>query len=191
MALTPSSMVPLGTEAPDFSLVEPRTGHEVSLADVSRSKDALLVMFICNHCPFVVHVNEELVRLGHDLTERNVGVVAISSNDVESHPQDGPELMAEHAEQLGYPFPYLFDADQSVALAYSARCTPDFFLFDRERKLAYRGQLDSSRPGSSIPCDAQDLRAAVDAVLDGKGPVETQRPSAGCNIKWSPGNEPE
>lgn len=191
MALTPSRMVPLGTSAPAFSLPEPKTGSTVSLDDVASGKDATLVMFICNHCPFVVHVNPELVRLTNDYMAKNVGVVAISSNSTATHPQDGPDAMAKHAETEGYPFSYLFDGDQSVALAYEARCTPDFFLYDKNRELAYRGQLDASRPGNGKPLDGADLRAAVDMVLAGQTIEGTQYPSAGCNIKWTPGNEPE
>lgn len=191
MALTPSRMAPLGTAAPAFCLAEPKTGHTVTLDDVATDKDAVLVMFICNHCPFVVHVNPELVRLANDYLAKNVGVVAISSNSVATHPQDGPAQMATHAEAEGYPFPYLFDEDQSTALAYEARCTPDFFLYDKDRKLAYRGQLDASRPGNGKPLDGADLRAAIDTVLSGKAIEGTQYPSAGCNIKWAPGNEPE
>jgi len=191
MALTPSAMVPLGTVAPDFTLTEPRTGRRVSLDDIARDRRAVLVMFISNHCPYVQYVEEELVRLANDCLARGVGVVAINSNDVAAYPDDRPEAMAERAEEHGYPFPYLFDADQSVALAYGARCTPDFFLFDGERRLVYRGQLDGSRPGNDVPLSGEDLRAAVDAVLRGDPPLAVQRPSAGCNIKWKPGNAPE
>ena len=190
MAVTPSSMAPLGTAAPEFSLPEPRTGKTVTLDDVATDQGTL-VMFVCNHCPFVVHVNPELVRLANDYLAKGIGVVAISSNDVASHPQDGPDAMAQRAVELGYPFPYLYDADQSVARAYDARCTPDFFLYDGARRLVYRGQLDGSRPGNGVPLTGEDLRTALDALLAGTAPDARQRPSAGCNIKWQPGNEPD
>ncbi|MBK8978016.1 MAG: thioredoxin family protein [Planctomycetes bacterium] len=190
MALTPSRMVPLGSAAPDFELPEPRTGAVVNLDDVARGKRATVVMFICNHCPYVVHVNPELIRVATEYGPREVGFVAISSNDVGSHPQDGPERMARHAADVGYPFPYLYDEDQSVARAYDARCTPDLFVYDGRRRLAYRGQLDGSRPGNGVPLSGTDLRNALDALLAGKPIPTDQRPSAGCNIKWRAGNEP-
>ena len=190
MALTPSSMVPLGSAAPEFRLPEPKTGADVSLDDVAMGKRATLVMFLCNHCPFVVHVNAELVRLANDYAPRGVGVVAISSNDVDGYPDDAPDKMAAKAAELGYAFPYLYDEDQSVARAYDARCTPDFFVYDADRKLVYRGQLDGSRPGNDVPLTGSDLRAALDAVLSGATPLAEQRPSAGCNIKWKAGNAP-
>lgn len=189
MAKTQSEMLPLGTKAPAFSLPDP-DGRLHSLDDRADSA-AYLVMFICNHCPFVRHVADELARIGRDYGSRGVAVFAINSNDLESHPQDGPEHMKSEAEARGYTFPYLFDRDQRVAKAYRAACTPDFFLFDRARELVYRGQLDAGRPGNDVPVDGRDLRAALDAVLDGRGVAEDQTPSVGCNIKWTPGNEPD
>jgi peroxiredoxin len=189
MAATPSTMLPLGTKAPAFSLPDTVSGKAVSL-DALKSAQALLVMFICNHCPFVKHVRAELARLGRDYGPKGVGIVAISSNDAAAYPQDGPEAMAKEAEEAGYTFPYLFDADQSVAKAFAAACTPDFFLFDKDRKLVYRGQLDDSRPKNGLPVTGQDLRAALDAVLAGRPVNPQQMPSIGCNIKWKPGNEP-
>jgi peroxiredoxin len=189
MVQTASTMLPLGTSAPAFSLSDAVSGREVSLEDF-QGAPALLVAFICNHCPFVKHVRAGLAQLARDFQERGAAVVAINSNDVESHPDDRPERMAEEARQAGYPFPYLFDEDQAVAKAYRAACTPDFFLFDGGRRLAYRGQMDSSRPGNGVPVTGEDLRAALDAVLAGEPPPRVQRPSMGCNIKWKPGNEP-
>lgn len=189
MSRTESTMLELGTHAPDFSL--PNTeGETVSLSNF-KGKDALLIMFICNHCPYVKHVQSELATLGRDYQARNVGVVAIQSNDVENHPDDSPEHMRRQKKEQNFTFPYLHDADQSVAKAYRAACTPDFFVFDKEQRLAYRGQLDESRPGNDTPVTGQDLRAALDAVLAGEKPTEQQRPSLGCNIKWKPGNEPD
>jgi peroxiredoxin len=176
-------MLPLGTIAPDFTLPDTVSGEEVTLSAVQSDK-ATVVMFLCNHCPFVKHVNEELVRLANDYQVEDVTFVAISSNDIESYPQDAPERMKEVAETLGYPFPYLYDEDQSVARAYHAACTPDFFIFNPQMELAYRGQLDSSRPGNDIPVDGEDIRAALDALLAGEPVSENQRPSIGCNIKW-------
>lgn len=189
MARTPSTMLPLGTSAPDFSLMNV-DGKMVSLSDFAGAP-ALLVMFICNHCPFVKHVADQLAELGRDYTARGVGVVAISSNDVSKHPADSPEQMVAEAEERGYVFPYLYDETQEVAKAYRAACTPDFFLFDADKKLVYRGQLDSSRPDSGIPVTGADLRAALDAVLAGKPVASEQRASLGCNIKWAAGNEPD
>ncbi|MBX9792194.1 MAG: thioredoxin family protein [Pirellulales bacterium] len=189
MALTPSTMLPLGTKAPGFELQDSVSGKLVRLADFDESA-ALLVMFICNHCPFVKHVADELARLGRDYAAKGVGVVAISSNDVKTHPDDGPEPMAAEARRRGYTFPYLYDATQEVAKAYRAACTPDFYVFDADRRLVYRGQLDSSRPDSGIPVTGADLRAALDAVLAGKAVAGDQRPSIGCNIKWIAGREP-
>jgi peroxiredoxin len=180
-------MLPLGTRAPAFTLEDP-DGQAHSLAD---SADAYLVMFICNHCPFVKHVREELARLGRDYAARNVAIYAINSNDVTTHPGDSPEKMKAEAEAWGYTFPYLFDADQSVAKAYRAACTPDFFVFDRDQALVYRGQLDDSRPSNDAPVDGRDVRAALDAVLAGEPVSKDQTPSIGCNIKWTPGNEPD
>ena len=185
MALTPSTMLPLGTEAPNFSLLNVVDGTTASVTDFDAAP-ALLVMFICNHCPYVIHVREELGRLATDYMPRGLVVVAINSNSVETHPQDGPEHMKELAAQEGWSFPFLFDSTQQVARAYSAACTPDFFLFDSNRKLVYRGQLDDSRPGSGVPVNGADLRAAIDTVLaDRAVPIE-QKPSVGCNIKWAP-----
>lgn len=188
MARTPSTMLPLGTQAPDFSLINV-DGHTVSLGDF-KGAPALLVMFICNHCPYVKHVADQLAQLGHEYTQRGATIVAISSNDVANHPADSPEQMVAEAEERGYVFPYLYDETQEVAKSYHAACTPDFFLFDADQKLAYRGQLDSSRPDSGIPVTGADLRAALDAVLAGKKPAEEQKASLGCNIKWKAGNEP-
>ena len=189
MARTPSTMLPLGTAAPDFKLMNV-DGREVALADFA-GKPALLVMFMCNHCPFVVHVADELARLGSEYIGRGVAVVGINANDTATHPADSPERMVAEAEERGYQFPYLFDETQAVAKAYRAACTPDFFLFDQDRKLVYRGQLDDSRPGNGVPVTGKDLRAALDSVLGGKKPAEEQRASLGCNIKWKAGNEPE
>ncbi|MFN5755359.1 MAG: thioredoxin family protein [Planctomycetia bacterium] len=188
MVRTPSTMLPLGTTAPDFSLLNV-DGRTVSLADAAGPKGTV-VMFICNHCPFVKHVADQLAALGRDVMPLGIGIVAISSNDVSMHPADSPEQMVHEAEDRGYPFPYLYDESQEVAKDYHAACTPDFFLFDASRKLVYRGQLDASRPGNEIPVTGADLRAAIDAVLAGRPVAAEQRPSLGCNIKWKPGNEP-
>ena len=189
MVRTPSTMLPLGTAAPDFSLPNV-DGRILALGDVA-GPSGTVVMFICNHCPFVKHVADELARLGRDYLPRGVGFVAISSNDVSTHPADSPEQMVREAEERGYPFPYLYDETQDVAKAYRAACTPDFYLFDATGRLVYRGQLDSSRPGGDVPVTGADLRAAIDAVVKGTPPVARQTPSLGCNIKWKPGNEPE
>ncbi|MBS0264110.1 MAG: thioredoxin family protein [Planctomycetes bacterium] len=189
MALTPSTMLALGTAAPAFALPDTQ-GKTVALADFQKAP-ALLVMFICNHCPYVKHVRAELARLGKDYQARGVAVVAISSNDAQSYPDDSPAKMALEAQDAGYTFPYLYDESQAVAHAYQAACTPDFFLFDGQRKLVYRGQLDDSRPGNGLPVTGQDLRAALDAVLAGSAAPATQKPSIGCNIKWKAGNEPK
>jgi peroxiredoxin len=188
MALTPSTMLPLGTKAPDFQLPDTE-GKLLSLRDF-QSAPALLVMFICNHCPYVKHVRPELAKLAREYRDKGVAVVAISANDPVAFPDDRPELMARVKVEAGYTFPYLFDETQSVAQAYHAACTPDFFVFDRGRSLVYRGQLDESRPGNEIPLSGKDLRAALDAVLAGKPVSSTQKPSIGCNIKWKPGREP-
>lgn len=182
MALTPSKMLPLGTAAPDFTLPEVRTGKPVSLADAAGDRGTL-VIFLCVHCPYVVHVREEVARIGRDYAGTGIGIAAISSNDIENYPDDAPEKLAAMARALDLVFPVLYDASQSVAKAYSAACTPDFFLFDAGRKLVYRGQLDDSRPGKGVP-DGRDLRAAMDAVLRGERPSADQKPSIGCNIKW-------
>lgn len=190
MARTPSTMLALGTQAPAFRLPDTTRGGWVQSSDYEGSP-ALLVMFPCNHCPFVKHVRAELARLGRDYGDKGVGIVAISSNDVASHPADSPEKMSEEAEEAGYTFPYLFDETQQVAKAYRAACTPDFYLFDRSQGLVYRGQLDSSRPGNEVPVTGKDLRAALDALLAERSIGSEQRPSIGCNIKWKPGNEPD
>jgi peroxiredoxin len=189
MALTPSTMLALGTEAPGFRLPDP-DGRIVALEDVAGSK-GLLVMFICPHCPYVKHVRAELARLGDDCAAKGVGVVAIASNDVGQYPEDGPAGMKEEKEGAGYSFPYLFDGTQEVARAYRAACTPDLFLFDAERRLVYRGQLDDSRPGNGVPVTGRDIRAAVNATVEGRPADERQKPSMGCNIKWKPGSEPD
>jgi peroxiredoxin len=189
MVRTPSTMLPLGTPAPDFRLMNV-DGREVSLADFADAP-ALLVIFMCNHCPFVIHVGDELARLTREYMGRGVAVVGINSNDASQQPADSPERMVAEAEYRGYPFPYLYDETQEVAHAYHAACTPDFLLFDRNKRLVYRGQLDHSRPQSGIPVTGRDLRLALDAVLGGEDPPVEQRPSLGCNIKWKAGNEPE
>ncbi len=183
MVLTPSRMMPLGTQAPDFTLPDTLSGQDVSLESV-RGEVATLVMFICNHCPYVKHIEAELVRLGQDYAGPGVGVVAISANDAESYPDDGPERMAEIGRQLGYEFPYLYDQSQQVARAYGAECTPDFFIFDAGLKCVYRGQLDDSRPGNGEPVSGRDIRAALDALIAGEAVSGEQKPSVGCNIKW-------
>ena len=182
MALTPSNMLDLGTRAPDFEL--PDTDDEtVSLSDFAGAK-ALLVFFICNHCPYVKHVAEGLTRLGSDYQKRGVAVVGINSNDPTTHPDDAPDKMKLEKERRRYTFPYLFDETQEVARAYRAACTPDFYVFDAERRLVYRGQMDGSRPGNEVPVTGSDLRAALDAVLEGRPVAKDQKPSIGCNIKW-------
>jgi peroxiredoxin len=182
-------MLPLGTTAPDFALNDVVSGMKVSLSDFD-DKPAMLVMFICNHCPYVQHVRTELARFGRDYQDSGLGVVAISSNDADQYPEDGPDAMRREAESVGYTFPYLFDEDQVVAARYTAMCTPDFFLFDSNRELVYRGRFDESRPNSGIPVSGKDLRAAVDAVLAGSAVTDEQWPSMGCSIKWKPGNTP-
>ncbi len=189
MALKESTMLPLGTVMPDFSLPDVRTQKVIS-PETFRGKHALLVMFICRHCPYVVHVQNELTKLGEDYKEKDLGILGISSNDVGGYPADAPARLKEMGEQLGWQFPYCYDETQAVAKAFTAACTPDFFVFDRQRHLVYRGQLDESRPGNGKPVTGQDLRAALDAVLAGQPVNSRQCPSAGCNIKWKPGNEP-
>ena len=189
MVKTASTMMPLGTPAPAFSLTNTVDGQTVSLDDFS-DIPGLLVIFMCNHCPFVVHLRDALAEFGKEYQEQGLAIVGISSNDIGGYPQDGPEKMKDEAASAGYAFPYLFDQTQEVAKAYHAACTPDFFLFDRDKKLAYRGQFDDSRPDSGIPITGKDLRAACDAVLAGQPVSEDQSPSIGCNIKWRPGNEP-
>lgn len=182
-------MLPLGTTAPDFKLPD-TNGKMVSPADF-KDKTALLVIFMCNHCPYVVHIRKGLAQFARDHAQSSVGIVGISSNDVKNYPADSPEKMKEEVKSAGYIFPYLYDESQEVAKAYHAACTPDFFLFDKSGKLAYRGQLDDSRPGNGLPVTGKDLRAALDAVLAGQAVSPNQKPSIGCNIKWKPGNEPE
>lgn len=186
MALTSSTMLPLGTVAPDFALPDTVSGSEKTLTEL-RGARGTLVMFICNHCPYVQHVNPELVRLARDYLPRGIGVVAISSNDAQSHPADAPERMTEVAQRLGFPFAYLYDGSQAVARAYAAACTPDFFLFDAGLRLVYRGRLDDSTPGNGRPPSGADLRAALDALLGGCAPLSEQHASMGCNIKWREG----
>lgn len=188
MVLTPSTMQELGKPAAPFRLPD-TDGKEVSLDDFAGSP-VLLVVFLCNHCPYVKHIAAGLAAFTREYQDRGLAVVGINSNDAEKHPDDSPEAMREEVTRRGYVFPYLFDESQGVARAYGAACTPDFFLFDRERKLVYRGQFDGSRPRNDVPVTGEDLRAAVDAVLAGQTPSGTQVPSIGCNIKWKPGNEP-
>ncbi|HEY7462096.1 MAG TPA: thioredoxin family protein [Gemmatimonadota bacterium] len=190
MVRTASTMLELGTRAPDFALPDVVTGRTVG-RDAFGKAPALLVMFICRHCPFVKHVQAELARLGRDYRGKGVGIVAIGSNDAHAHPDDAPESLAEMAREQGFTFPLLFDATQEVAKSYRAACTPDFFLFDAGQRLVYRGQLDDSRPSNGVPVTGRDLRDALDAVLAGKPVPSDQVPSIGCNIKWKPGNEPE
>lgn len=189
MALTASTMLPLGTKAPDFHLPEVVSAKTISLSTFS-DKKALLVMFICRHCPFVKHVQEQLALLGKDYVNSDLGIVAISTNDAEKYPDDAPESLKEMATQQELKFPLCYDQTQEIAKAYTAACTPDFFLFDSDRQLVYRGQLDDSRPSNGKPVTGADLRAAIEAVLANKPVADDQKPSIGCNIKWKPGNEP-
>lgn len=189
MALTPSTMLPLGTTAPDFKLPD-TNGKMASPADF-KDAPALLVIFMCNHCPYVKHIRAGLAQLARDYQPRHVGIVGINSNDVPNYPEDSPARMKEEVKSAGYIFPYLYDETQAVAKAYRAACTPDIYLFDKNRKLVYRGQLDDSRPGNGIPVTGKDLRAALDAVLAGKQVPANQKASIGCNIKWKAGNEPD
>ena len=189
MAATPSTMVELGTMMPNFTLSDSVSGHIIS-SDSVKGAEGTLVAFICNHCPYVKHIRSALAELGRHCETSGIGMVAISANDAETYPDDSPENMKLEAEQAGYSFPYLHDADQSVAKRFDAACTPDFFLFDRAGKLAYRGQFDASRPGNGIPVTGKDLWAAVDALISGEAPNPQQTPSVGCNIKWKPGNQP-
>ena len=183
MARTPSNMLPLGTIAPEFTLVDAITNNEVSLDNI-KGKKGTVVMFICNHCPFVIHVNEEIVRIANDYRVQGFGFIAISSNDIENYPQDAPLHMWKTARKNNYTFPYVYDETQEIAKAYDAACTPDFYLFDGTLKLIYRGQLDDSRPRNGIPVNGRDLRQALDAVLRNTKVAELQKPSIGCNIKW-------
>lgn len=193
MAATESTMLELGVKAPDFNLLNcnPEVAAErVSLADYAAAK-ALLVMFVCNHCPYVIHLRSALINLAREYADRGLAVVAISSNSMQTHPQDGPQEMRKEALEHHFPYAYLFDESQAVAKAYKAACTPDFYLFDAEQKLAYRGRFDGSRPKNDIPVTGEDMRRAIDAVLAGEQPEGEQIPSIGCNIKWTPGNEPD
>ena len=189
MVRVPSTMIPLGTSAPSFSLPEPATNRTVALEDFADAP-ALLVVFLSNHCPFVKHIADGLSRFARDYAAQGLAIVGICANDVSTHPDDSPELMALEVERRGYVFPYLYDESQEIAKAYGAACTPDFFLYDRNRRLAYRGQFDGSRPSLDVPVTGADLRAACHAVLEGKHPAPEQVPSVGCNIKWKPGNAP-
>lgn len=184
-----SVMLPLGTSAPDFNLPAANREGSVSLADFADTP--LLLMFICNHCPFVKHIRSELAALGSEYEKKGVAVVAIMPNDVANYPDDAPEKMAREAEDAGYTFPYLYDESQSTAKAYKAACTPDFYVFDKDHKLAYRGQLDDARPKSLTPVTGHDVRMALDAILAGLAPNPEQKPSIGCSIKWKPGSEPD
>lgn len=190
MVKVPSTMTPLGTPAPDFSLPEPFTERTMSLADFAETP-ALLVVFLSNHCPFVKHIADALAAFGREYRAKGLAMVGINANDVTSHPADRPEMMIEEVRSRGYTFPYLFDESQEVAKAFNAACTPDFFLYDSGRKLAYRGQFDPSRPSLDLAVTGADLRAACDAVLAGGAPSPEQVPSVGCNIKWKEGNAPE
>ena len=186
MAMTPSQMVALGTAAPPFALPDVVSGKTITLSEV-KSATATVILFICNHCPYVIHINSELMRLAHDYMPKGVRLIAISANDATAYPQDSPEKMKVVAEEQRYPFPYLYDESQAVAKAYDATCTPDFFVYDGGLRLVYRGQLDSSRPSSTTAPDGSDVRAALDALLRGEMPNTNQRPSIGCNIKWKKG----
>ncbi|MGJ8592407.1 MAG: thioredoxin family protein [Aquaticitalea sp.] len=185
MAQTPSNMLPLGTKAPDFKLLDTVTQENTSLKECKGLKGTV-IMFICNHCPFVKHVNEEIVRMAKDFKSKGINFIAISSNDVENYPQDAPDKMKEVAQNEGYIFPYLYDASQQVAKAYQAACTPDFYVFDDRLRLIYRGQLDDSRPGNGQPVTGSDIRNVLTAILNNQRVTEDQKPSIGCNIKWKP-----
>ncbi len=189
MVLTPSTMLALGTKAPDFALADVVSGDTISLGTFA-DKKALLVIFMCRHCPFVKHIQQELAKLGKDYANESLGIVAISANDVEKYPDDSPENLKQMAQQLGFNFPVCYDATQEVAKAYTAACTPDFFLFNQTQELVYRGQLDDSRPSNNLPVTGQDLRNAISNVLADKPIPSEQKPSIGCNIKWIPGKEP-
>ncbi|MGB5321491.1 thioredoxin family protein [Lutimonas sp.] len=183
MANTPSNMLPLGSRAADFELIDTVSDKKISLTALKGNKGTV-VLFICNHCPFVIHVNKELVKIANEYKTKGISFIAISSNDVENYPQDGPELMKENAKIFNYPFPYLYDETQEVAKAYDAACTPDTYLFDEHLNLVYRGQIDDSRPGNGLPVSGADLRNALDHLLTNRGIVRNQKPSMGCNIKW-------
>lgn len=182
-------MVALGSALPQFELPDVVSGKVIHSAEF-KNKPGLLVMFICRHCPYVVHVQDELARLGREYVPKGIGMIAISSNDIDRYPNDRPEQLQAMARELGFIFPFCFDESQKVAKTFTAACTPDFFLYDQERRLVYRGQLDDSRPGNQIQVTGRDLRAAIDALLAGRSIDQNQRPSAGCNIKWKPGNNP-
>jgi len=183
MARTESNEFKIGTKAPDFTLINTVTNQNVSLQQ-AKGKNGTVIMFICNHCPFVIHVNDALVKLANDYQEKGINFIAISANDVENYPQDAPELMKELAEKLHYPFPYLYDETQKVAKAYDAACTPDFYVFDADLQSVYHGQLDNARPGNEKPVTGKDIRQALDNLLANKSPLENQKPSVGCGIKW-------
>ena len=189
MVLTPSTMLDLGTTAPEFELPDVVSGESISLGTFE-GKSALLVMFICKHCPYVIHVQDELARIGRDYGDRDVGVVAISSNDADNYPDDAPDQLRSMAQDLSFAFPFCYDESQQTAKDYTAACTPDFFLFDAQQRLVYRGQLDDGRPGNDSPVNGKDLRAALDQVLAGDAPDPLQKPSIGCNIKWKPDSAP-
>ena len=190
MVKTASTMLALGTIAPEFQLPDVVSGQTISLSTFSDSK-ALLVMFICQHCPFVIHVREELSKIGRDYSDRPLGIVAISANDVANYPDDSPEKLQQMAKEFSFNFPVCYDETQEVSKSYTAACTPDFFLFDADKKLVYRGQLDDSRPSNNAPVTGKDLRRAIELTLKNKEIDLEQKPSIGCNIKWKPGNEPD
>ena len=189
MALTPSTMLPLGTKAPDFQLVDVVSQEIISLSNFSNRK-GLLVIFLCCHCPFVKHIETEIAKISHDYLEKDIGIIAISVNDIDKYPDDAPESLKNMAERLGFNFPICYDQTQNTAKAYQAACTPDFFLFDQQLELVYRGQLDDSRPANHLPVTGKDLRTALNALIEGQPIIVEQKPSIGCNIKWKPGNEP-
>ncbi len=189
MALTNSTMLPLGTAAPDFSL--PDTDSKTISLSSFKNAPALLVMFICNHCPYVQHVAYAIAKMAREYQQKGVAVAGINSNDAQNYPADSPAMMRQEAKKIGYTFPYLYDESQAVAKAYRAACTPEFYVFDKQQKLVYRGRFDGSSPGNPVPPTGADLRAALDAVLTGKAPSSDQKPSMGCNIKWKLGNEPD
>jgi len=192
MVKTASSMLPLGTQAPDFLLVDVVTGNSVTLQRSDDEPDAAtVIMFICNHCPYVKHLNQAITQLAHDYLQKNVGFIAINANNAEAYPDDSPENMKNTATEQGYPFPYVFDETQEVAKAYQATCTPDFFVFDQDLSLAYRGQFDASRPGNGIPTDGSSIREALNNILRGETVAGNQKASIGCNIKWKKENKPE
>tara|TARA_R100000805_G_C3567397_1_gene74407 strand:+ start:21 stop:623 length:603 start_codon:yes stop_codon:yes gene_type:complete len=191
MVKTTSSMLPLGTQAPAFSLIDVMTGNSVNLQHSDKPHAATVIMFICNHCPYVKHLNQAITQLAHDYIKKKVRFIAINANNTEAYPDDSPENMKNTAQEQGYPFPYVFDETQEVAMAYQATCTPDFFVFDQNLLLVYRGQFDSSRPGNNIPTDGSSMRAALDHILKGEPIPKNQHPSMGCNIKWRKENSPE